>query len=486
MRKQINIQLYRMLIVLGAIAVLAAWNHDFVRIGIESNAYLNLTIIAVFIYGVSLAFRAVFSLRNEENAFNSLKEAYDDIQQDGERGATDPYWRHHRCLTPAIVVDRPRVLGHIYDLVYEELMRTRRLQISVGTMQQLISGISTRLSDDRSLLQYVTGLLVFLGLIGTFIGLMSMVGSVGGIIGNLASNNAAGAVDFNTLIADLKAPLVGMATGFSSSLFGLFTSLVLGLLARFSSNASNTLKVHFESWLASVSQIETGDDGDALIGKDGKLDQAGFGRLAGSMAGVTKTFKRLHRDLASTSGDFAEMAKGQNRQTGYMQRSVRHLQSIADAQLNLDRKLTSTLNRMTDALCQFEERSRQQTDALIEHNVQTASKVEEAMARLVDVLQAAKDKDAAGEAEIARGLEHLQATLHEAFPAAPEQADSLPGKTDPLAEAGEYNGGERRSPDSPMRGNAPRQDKDHELLEDEALMDEGTEADVPEKAAEGA
>ncbi|MEZ5878930.1 MAG: hypothetical protein R3D43_14935 [Tepidamorphaceae bacterium] len=92
MRKQINIQLYRMLIVLGAIAVLAAWNHDFVRIGIESNAYLNLTIIAVFIYGVSLAFRAVFSLRNEENAFNSEK--YDDIQQDGERGATVPYWHH--------------------------------------------------------------------------------------------------------------------------------------------------------------------------------------------------------------------------------------------------------------------------------------------------------------------------------------------------------------------------------------------------------
>ena len=482
MRKQINIQLYRMLIVLGAIVLLAAWNHDFVRIGIESNAYLNLTIIGVFLYGVSLAFRAVFSLRNEENAFNSLKEAYDDIQQDGERGATDPYWRHHRCLTPAIVVERPRILGHIYDLVYEELMRTRRLQISVGTMQQLISGISTRLSDDRSLLQYVTGLLVFLGLIGTFIGLMSMVGSVGSIIGNLASDNAAGSVDFNTLIANLKAPLVGMATGFSSSLFGLFTSLVLGLLSRFSSNASNTLKVHFEAWLASVSQIETGDDSEMLIGRDGKLDSAGFGRLAGSMAGVTKTFKRLHRDLASTSGDFAEMAKGQNRQTGYMQRSVRHLQSIADAQLNLDRKLTSTLNRMTDALCQFEERSRQQTDALIEHNVNTAARVEDAMSKLVEVLQSSDRKGVTDEAEIARGLEHLQSALHEAFPSTADATAELPAQCGGDA----YAGDERRSPDSPMRASNPQYADDDDLLDDEQLMEENTEVSVPERAVEGA
>lgn len=172
-----------MLIVLSAIAGLALWNHEFVRIGIGSHLLLNLTIIAVFIYGVTLAFRDVLLLRNEENAFNSLKETYDDIQQDGERGATDPYWRHHRCLQPAIVVERPRILGHVYDLVYEELMRTRRLRLSSATMQQLMNGISSRLADERALLQNVTGILIILGLIGAFIGLVNMVGSVSDILG---------------------------------------------------------------------------------------------------------------------------------------------------------------------------------------------------------------------------------------------------------------------------------------------------------------
>ncbi|MFN0265353.1 hypothetical protein ACKTEK_15925 [Tepidamorphus sp. 3E244] len=468
MRKQINIQLSRMLIVLAAIAVLAGWNHEFIWLGISSNAYLNSTIIAVFLFGVSLSFRDVFLLRNEENAFNSLKEAYEDIQQDGERGASDPYWRHHRCLKPAVIVERPRILGHIYDLVYEELMRTRRLQLSVSTMQQLISGIATRLSDDRSLLQYVTGVLVFLGLIGTFIGLMTMVGSVGTIIGGLAGGTGGGDVDFSRLINELQAPLVGMATGFSSSLFGLFTSLALGLIARFSSNASNTLKVHFESWLASVSQIETTDDGENALAGDNAIAPAGIAKLAGSMTGVTKTFRRLHRDLAASAGDFAEMAKGQNRQTNYMQRSVRHLQSIADAQLNLDRKLTATLNRMTDALCQFEERSRQQTDSLLENNAQTAARMEDALARLIDIMERGPGANQEQESEMARGLENLQTTLQEAFQpregAASEAASA--SRTDD-----EFPGPERRSPDSPMRERTPQSVAAEDMIEDEALLD---------------
>ena len=137
---------------------------------------------------------------------------------------------------------------------------------------------------------------------------------------------------------------------------------------------------------------------------------------------------------------------------------------------------------MTDALCQFEERSRQQTDALIEHNVNTAARVEDAMSKLVEVLQSSDRKGVTDEAEIARGLEHLQSALHEAFPSTADATAELPAQSGGDA----YAGDERRSPDSPMRASNPQYADDDDLLDDEQLMEENTEVSVPERAVEGA
>lgn len=183
-------------------------------------------------------------------------------------------------------------------------------------------------------------------------------------------------------MAQLQQPLKGMATGFSSSLFGLFTSLSLGLIARFSNTASLAFKDSFESWLASVSQEEARD---AHVNAAPASAEA---LAAGSMSGISQSFERLHRDIASSSTESAEFIKGQMRQTGYLQRGVRHLQSLVDGQINLDRKLAGTLNRMTDALCQFEEHGRMHNQTLIEHNAQTAERLENAINRLVASLDA--------------------------------------------------------------------------------------------------
>lgn len=459
MRKQIKSQIYRMLIVVGLIVGLTAWQFDFVWEGVNSNIYLNMTIIGTFLFGAVLAFRVVFMLGNEVRAYDSLKEAYDDIQQDREKGAEDPYWRHYRCLQPAVIVERPRILGHIYDLVYEELMRTRRLQISVSTLQNLIDGIDTRLSDDRSLLQYVTGLLVFLGLIGTFIGLMNMVGSVGGIIGGLdttGSNSDA----FSKLISDLKGPLVGMATGFSSSLFGLFTSLTLGLMGRFSSQAANTLKIHFEAWLANVSQIETADNEDpVMLGVRGPVDTEGLRKLSGAVASVTASFKELREHFGITAEGITSLAKTQVRQTGYLQRTARHLQSIADEQVNMDRKLSATLERMTDALAKIEERGREQADAMMESNAKLAERLEAAFEQFAEILkQDEADEDDRDDGDEAAG----NAGGHAATASNPP------------------DGIERRRPGSPMRATSAGEEPapDDERDDDAALAATGTD-DMP-------
>jgi hypothetical protein len=111
------------------------------------------------------------------------------------------------------------------------------------------------MARERGLVGYVSGLAIFLGLIGTFVGLMEMVHSVGGIIGSLAGANAS-PESIQNLIKALQAPLTGMAQGFSASLFGLFASLVLSLIGRFANSANYSVKEQFESWLTSVSQLE--------------------------------------------------------------------------------------------------------------------------------------------------------------------------------------------------------------------------------------
>lgn len=249
-------QLLKVLGTLLALAGLVWWTHEFVWSGIRSNIYLNGGIIAVFLFGVLLVVRGMLTLRNEEMAFAALQEAFDDTRQERLQGARDPYWRHHRGLKAGKVFARPVVLGHMFELTYDELIRSKDIRISVSTMQNIVQGIEGKLAEQRSLSVYITGLLVFLGLIGTFIGLMEMVASVGSIIGSLQNLQAASSSAIQQLLKSLEEPLRGMAVGFSSSLFGLFGSLVLGILSRMGAKAHNTMKDEFESWLASVAQLE--------------------------------------------------------------------------------------------------------------------------------------------------------------------------------------------------------------------------------------
>src|SRR4029079_3254651 len=103
------------------------------------------------------------------------------------------------------------------------------MSISAATMRTLLDSIGIRLDEAREISRYMTGLLIFLGLLGTFWGLIDTVSSVGGVINNLKVGGDANAV-FDSLREGLAAPLSGMGISFSSSLFGLAGSLVLGFL----------------------------------------------------------------------------------------------------------------------------------------------------------------------------------------------------------------------------------------------------------------
>src|SRR5260370_10732205 len=123
---------------------------------------------------------------------------------------------------------RARVLARMAALLGGE--RSGRMTISQQTMRHLLDSIATRLDEARDISRYMTGLLVFLGLLGTFWGLIVTVGSVGSVINTLKGGGGAQST-FGSLCEGLAAPLDGMGISISSSLFGLAGSVVLALLA---------------------------------------------------------------------------------------------------------------------------------------------------------------------------------------------------------------------------------------------------------------
>jgi hypothetical protein len=149
----------------------------------------------------------------------------------------------------------------------EQRGHTERLSLSAPAMRSLLDGISARLDESRELSRYMTGLLIFLGLLGTFWGLLQTVHAVADVIGGMS----VGSGDINALFEQLKSglqrPLAGMGTAFSASMFGLAGALVLGFLDLTAGQAQNRFYNELEEWLAGLTRLASGalGDGDAAV-----------------------------------------------------------------------------------------------------------------------------------------------------------------------------------------------------------------------------
>lgn len=275
MKKFVHTPLIRMSVVFGILILLSIWQIDFIISAVSSNVVLNLTIFGVFFFGVLLVFRSILTLRNEGLALQYLQEAYDD-EMVAKRGVqTDKMWKHYRCNEMATVFKKPDVLGPAFQLMNEELARNKDINLSPATMQTLIDAIDMKLQDRKALTQYVSGILVLLGLIGTFLGLMLTLASIGDILAALDLSSGDPTTAIALLMAKLQIPLQGMAVGFSSSLFGLVTSLVLSLMVRFSAMGFSEFVSNFEGWLSTIVEIEPGSS----MGVKNSASAAGHGAM---------------------------------------------------------------------------------------------------------------------------------------------------------------------------------------------------------------
>ena len=223
-----RIFLVRMLVFLVLCALLLVVLYKQIIVAFFANPGLNALIGAVLLIGIILSFRQVIRLYPEVAWVNSF-----------------------RISDPGLAVERqhPTLLAPMAALLGGE--RSGRMTITQQTMRHLLDSIATRLDEARDISRYMTGLLVFLGLLGTFWGLIETVGSVGKVIDGLKVGGDAGSL-FDTLKEGLAAPLGGMGISFSSSLFGLAGSLILGFLDLQSSQAQNRFYTDLEDWLAST------------------------------------------------------------------------------------------------------------------------------------------------------------------------------------------------------------------------------------------
>ncbi|MFO7761246.1 MAG: flagellar motor protein MotA [Thermodesulfobacteriota bacterium] len=134
-------------------------------------------------------------------------------------------------------------------------MHRDRFSLSAHSLRTVLEGIRDRLDESREISRYMTSLLVFLGLLGTFWGLLDTIGAVGKVIEGLEVGNENFALVFKTLKSGLQQPLAGMGTAFSSSLFGLGGSLILGFLDLQAGHAQNRFFNELEEWLSGVTQL---------------------------------------------------------------------------------------------------------------------------------------------------------------------------------------------------------------------------------------
>ncbi|MCX7311268.1 MAG: flagellar motor protein MotA [Alphaproteobacteria bacterium] len=301
------------LILCGLIIVVI---HQQILGAFKANPPLNALIIGVLVIGIILAFRQVIRLFREVAWVNGF-----------------------RLADPGITVDRPPVLLAPMAAILGD--RVGRMSMSSQTMRSILDSVAIRLDEAREISRYMTGLLIFLGLLGTFWGLIETVGSVGGVINNLKVGGDAAAT-FDSLREGLAAPLSGMGISFSSSLFGLAGSLVLGFLDLQMSQAQNRFHTELEDWLATtVHDLGGAGDADALAG-----GSTGSGEMRTSIERLREAITSSGSNKAATNA-MANLAEAIQGLVHHMRTEQQMIRDWVDSQAEQHREIRRLLEIMT-------------------------------------------------------------------------------------------------------------------------------------------
>ena len=282
-----------------------------------ANPGLNALIIGVLLVGVVYAFRQVLRLYPEINWVNNF-----------------------RISDPGLAVDKQPVLL----LPMATMLRDRagHLSLATGSMRTLLDSVASRLDEQRETTRYLVGLLVFLGLLGTFWGLLETVSSVGNTIGALDTSGGENVMLFDQLKEGLAGPLAGMGIAFSSSLFGLAGSLILGFLDLQAGHAQSRFYNELEDWLSNMTQLQSADAGDTVP------PQLRFA-LLDMQRSLSDLSERIEtRVLTDNTGDAVkDLAQGVDKLIRQMRAEQKVVREWADEQAQQQHELAAVLRQIT-------------------------------------------------------------------------------------------------------------------------------------------
>ena len=258
-----------------------------------TNPIINGLIFSVLGFGIIIILRQVYTLIPEIQWIEGYKR------------------NKAKGLTGNLVNKKLILLAPMASLLEEH---KGRFTISSLSMRSLLDSLNLRLDETREISRYLIGLLVFLGLLGTFWGLLITIDSVGTVISSLGVEDEDSALMFMKLKEGLKQPLNGMGTAFSSSLFGLSGSLILGFLDIQASQAQNQFYNDVEEWLSTMSLIAINSSvnkGDQKIQEDGVpiYVQALLEQSAESIDSLQRTLGRGEDERKHLADNFANLAE---------------------------------------------------------------------------------------------------------------------------------------------------------------------------------
>lgn len=313
-----SVHLITMAIFLIITGFLTAVLYRQIATAFSHNPGLNGLIFGVLAIGMLLVFMQVFGLMREVAWVNSFRQGSAELD----------------------TVHEPVLLAPMKALIGQS---GRDMLLTTNSMRSILDSIANRLDESRDVSRYLIGLLVFLGLLGTFWGLIETIGSIGNTIQSLD----AGSGDVNDILESLKSgltkPLAGMGTAFSSSLFGLASSLVLGFLDLQAGRAQNRFYTELENWLSSVTDMNfeqsvgsssgTGSSDELRLRLETlsqNLQQggsAGGQRATAAMATLAEGIQGLVQHMRSEQ----QMAREQMARQGDQQKEIHELLKRLDA-----------------------------------------------------------------------------------------------------------------------------------------------------------
>ncbi len=317
--------LLRMVAFLGVVGFGVFVIRDQLLAAFAANRFLNGLIVAVMFIGILFCLWLVIRLWREVGWIRR--------------------YQKNRDITGTA---KPRLLAPMATMIGER--GNRPLRLNASTMRSILDSVGARLDEGREISRYLIGLLVFLGLLGTFWGLIETIEAVSKAIQNLSVDSGDNFKDvFEQFKKDLLNSIGGAGTAFSTSLFGLAGSLVVGFLDLQAGQAQNRFFTILEDWLSGVTRLSSLptelEEGD-LQSSEAYL-QALLEHTAEIMENIQQSLKETEAERIGTNSNLAGLTSKLGTLTANLQGEQTVIKNIAESQLAMQPVLDRLANEQT-------------------------------------------------------------------------------------------------------------------------------------------